>query len=92
MPGESLDFDATETPVALEDVLTLAVGTLYTLANAGSTIALVRAGATAPSAVARGHPLRPYRSTGVEPASGVKTWVWSRDPDGASLILTEAPD
>ena len=88
MATASQDFDATGTPRALEDELGLTDGTPYLVSNAGETVALFRAAAAQPDAAARGHPLGPYEDITVIPAAGLKSWVWSRHPDGASLIVT----
>ena len=90
MPAASQDFDADGTPTALEDSLGLVTGTLYTVSYVGDAVAMVRVAASQPAATARGHPLGPYESLAMRPEAGVKTWAWSRDPDGAALIVTEA--
>ena len=92
MACASQDFDVTGTPVSLEDELSLTDGVQYLVANAGETIALPRVAASQPAAAARGHPLAPYADIIVLPASGLKTWVWALDPDGAKLIATEAQE
>lgn len=89
MAADSQDFDATGVPRALEDELSLTAGLRYTISNSGETLARLRIGATQPAADARGHPLRPYGSGVVRPETGVKHWLWSLDPDGAELIVSE---
>ena len=90
MPSASHDFDATDVPRALEDVLGLSIGVRYTVHNVGESVALLRLAATQPAADARGHAFGPYGVMTVEPETGAKTWVWSRDPDGAQIIVSTA--
>lgn len=90
MPAASQDFDATDTPRALEDMLGLTIGIRYTVSNTGDAVVMVRVAAMKPANTARGHPLGPYESMTIEPVAAVKTWAWTRDPDGAGLIVTEA--
>ena len=88
MASPSQDFDATHTPRALEDELGLQDGVRYLVSNVGETVALFRAAAAQPDVAARGHPVGPYDDIVVLPAAGLKTWCWSRHPDGAALIAT----
>ena len=103
MGAASQDFNATDTPRALEDELDLFLGldgsaALHRMTNAGETVALWRIADAQPAADARGHPLGPFETVTVRSALGpgtnpdFRTWVWSLHPDGAALVVTETAE
>ncbi len=89
MASASQDLDLDATPKALEDELNLIDGTRYLVANAAESVIKMRVAAAQPGADSRGHFLPPYESITVLPAAGLKSWLWSLDPDGAKIISTE---
>ena len=94
----SQDFDATETPRALEDKLSLFRDVPHRVTNVGETVALWRVAYTQPASGARGHPLGPFETVIVRSKLGpganpdFKTWFWSEHPDGAPLVVTETAE
>ena len=87
MPA-STDVDATSTPAAIEDSLSGVTYSRFTTFNADTTaVVLMRTAATQPSATARGALLFPGDDIETIPETGLKTWVWTTDPNGAALIV-----
>ena len=89
----SQDFDATADPRDIVVALSLEPGKAYLMQNADSTATVrVREAATQPDPAARAHLLTPGADVIVKvPDAGSDgVWVWTYDPAGASVILTNA--
>ena len=89
MASASQNLDLGSVPQALEDELNLVAGKRYLTENVGETLIRLRVAADQPGADSRGHQLGPYETITVIVVDGFRTWAWSRDPDGAKLIITE---
>ena len=89
---DSMDFDVTASPRALEDTLSLDAGGRYAIWNVDTTATVqMRTAAAAPAATAKAIKLSPGGEIELIAASGTKTWCWSTDPDGASLLIETIP-
>ena len=89
----SQDFDATAVPQDIVAVLSLTPGKTFLMQNADSTATVrVREAATQPDPAARAHLLTPSADVIVKvPEAGSDgVWIWTYDPAGASVILTNA--
>ena len=88
----SQDFDASQVPVDIVADLGLTVGTLYEGQNVSTTATLrVRQAAAAPSADARAIRVEASGSFRLSPDGTNGVWVWTDDPGGCPVIVTEAP-
>lgn len=91
----SQDFDATQQPQDVVAALGLGWGPKYMIENADPIATLRwRMGATAPAALARAHKIEAgghtvFRSE--DPAFGLGIWLWTDDPSGCAVIVTEVP-
>ena len=89
---DSMDFDVTASPRALEDALTLATDKRYTIWNTDTTATVrLRTAAAEPVPGANAVKLSPGGVVDLQPEGGVLTWAWSFDPDGASLLIETNP-
>ena len=90
--ADSMDFEATAVPRALEDALSLTAGTTYTVWNTDTTGTVrFRTAALAPVNTANALRLSPGGGVEVAVTADSKTWAWTDDPDGASLLVETNP-
>ena len=88
----SHDFDATTTPQDVVAALSLTAGTTYTGQNVDTIATLrVREAATAPAATDRAHKIEAGGQFTIAPDPGEGIYVWTDDPAGCAVIVTEAP-
>ena len=87
----SQDFDATQVPTDMAAALSLTIGQAYTCQNVDSISTLrFREAATAPDAIARAHKIEAGGNFTIEPQTGRLVFVWTDDPRGCAVIVTEA--
>ena len=86
----SENFDASVVPRDIVAALGLTVGTAYTGQNL-STVAtlLFREAAAMPDATARAFRVEAGGAFTLEPQSGVGIWLWSDDPLGCPILVSE---
>ena len=87
----SRDFDATTVPTDIVAALSLTIGQAYTGQNVDSISTLrFREAVTAPDAVTRAHKIESGGNFTIEPQTGESIFVWTDDPRGCAVIVTEA--
>ena len=88
----SQDFDATAAPADLVAGLSLAVGTKFTVHNTSTVAtAFFREAAVAPAPNARAFRVEASGAVTIRAkAAGDKIFVWTDDPGGCPLIVSEA--
>ena len=86
----SLDFDATRQPTDIVAALALTRGTIYTLQNVATFATLrVREVAAMPTGGERAHRIESGGYFSMRP-QGTPIWIWTDDPGGAGVIVTES--
>ena len=87
----SQDFDATTVPQDIISVLNLTAGSAYTCQNVDAISTLrFREAATVPDAIARAHKIEAGGHFTFEPQTGQLIYLWTDDPRGCKVIVTEA--
>ena len=87
----SLDFNATGTPQSIAAALGLASGQEYVGQNLSTVATLfVREADAAPTPDARTHRHEAGSFFYFTPGGTSSLWVWTDDPDGCAVIVTEA--
>ena len=87
--ASSQDFDAGVAPRDVMAALSLTAGTAYTCQNVSTTATLfARDAATAPAATGRAHRIEAGGYFVIRPDGPF--WLWTDDPAGAAVIVTEA--
>ena len=87
----SLDFDATGTPQSIEAALSLTDGQTYVLQNLSTTATLFsRNAATQPATSERAHRYEAGALFVFEADAADASWLWTDDPAGCAVIVSEA--
>ena len=87
----SRNFDATRTPRDIASLLGLTVGTDYVGQNVSQTATLfLRDAAVRPAPTMRAHRHQAGGFFSFTPGGTSSIWLWTDDPDGCPVIVTEA--